>query len=374
MALYLDRLLGVRQNSLGSYPIASGSRSNTALNAAFVNGTSGNAVAVRYMANTTDPIDELYLFLDTITGTRGNITMAAKIYNENAFAARTGSTERDASTATSMPASDDQWIKFTFGTPYTPAIGEILWLVAYNTAADPATDYPHILTSISTAAGGVTGGVGNMAGYTTTAGFSANGSAAGKLPFVIKQGSNYFGQPFTQRATVYSSNQLERGIVITPSEDVVVTGVVFEGGNVAAALIRILADATAPGGTALYEYDLDSDTNQTTNDVCNAKVFSTPVTLSGGTTYKVTMTFSANATIPSGAQIEDYSSYSSMFDTLREYDTMFQPWSAIDNGAGGWTIDKAFLPAITLIVRDYPAISGGSGGGIKLAGRGGLAG
>ena len=98
-----------------------GSRSALSLNAAYVHGVSGPAVAVRYMAQSVDAINELYLFLDGNGGTLGNVTMEAKIYNEHvAIPLSVGATLRATSTATAMPAAVDKWIRFTFGTPYTP--------------------------------------------------------------------------------------------------------------------------------------------------------------------------------------------------------------------------------------------------------------
>ena len=356
----LERLSSVR-SGIGHITGSVGSRTNILLNAAFVNATSGAAVAIRYMAMTADPIDELYIFMDAFAGTLGNITMAAEIFNERAAQpSRPGATSRDTSTATTMPAGADQWIKFAFGTPYTPAVGEILWLVASNTAAAPATDYPQIM-SLTTGLIGDPSGIGPMMGYSTADGFATNGTGAAEMPFVVKQGSNYFSQPFTQRNNApYTSNTLERGMQITLDEDVVIVGAIFDSA-VAFASLRILADATAPGGTALNSYDLSGVANQTTQDYCGGLIFPTPVTLSGGTTYKVTFTFSAVGTAPAAFQIEDYASYSTMFDTLRGYDTMILPWSVLDDGAGGWTTNKSLAPMIKLIVGSFPAIVGGGG-------------
>lgn len=341
--------------SVGSRFGGSGSRTATSLNAAFVNGVSGPAVAVRYLAQTTDTIDELYIFLDNNAGTLGNITMAAEIFNEHATtAARTGSTSRDTSTATVMPAAVDKWIKFTFGTPYTPTVGEVLWLVAYNTSASPAVDYPQILTGTTATLPRVSSASMMAMGYTTTGGFTPSGTAATDMPFMIKQGSRYFGNPWTQRnSTYYTNNTRERGVTLTMSEDVIVNGGTFDvAANLAA--LRIMADATAPGGSALNEYDLDSDANETTNDIIGAKCFDAMVRLRGGTTYKLTLTYSGNSQAPAVMQIEDYSTYSSAFDALRAEDTMICPWGVIDNGAGGWTADKAICPEIGLFVSSFP--------------------
>lgn len=349
-------------NTVGTIAVSGGSRAATSLNTAYSHGVSGNAVAIRWMARTTDTIDALYIFLDNNIGTLGSITMACDIYNENT-GTRAGTTLRDSSTATTMPGAVDKWIKFTFGTPYTPAVGEILWFVCYNTSGAPATNAPLILTGTNAVVGGSVSSLGvNVAvPYTTTSGFSTNGSAAVEMPFVIVQGSNYTAQPFTQQsATYYTNNTLERGIVITPSEDITVNGVLVNTAVSAYNAVNLYASATAPGGSAIATWDLDSDSNQTTGDVCGGKTFSA-VTLTGGSTYRVAMSYGSSSQSPLVLQIEDYASYSSVFDAVRDTDTLQCPAGCIDNGAGGWTADKAICPGIALVVTDNPAQAAGGG-------------
>jgi hypothetical protein len=351
-------------NQVGRINISSGSRTATSLNAAFVNGTSGPAVSIRWMAQTTDPIDELYVFLDSNGGTLGSITMQALVLNENSQT-RPGTTVRATSTATVMPAAVDRWVKFTFGTPYTPAIGEILWLTVHNTSASPTVDFPGILTSTNTYPPQAPL-IGYAACILTSNGFTTNGLTASEMPFVLKCGSNYFGSPFTQFvATSYANNQRQRGIVVTSTEDVVVMGVSFNNTSASYDELKIYDNSTAPGATALATYDLDSVANATTADVCGGTTFA-PFTLTGGLTYKVVLTFAANATTPGIVQIEDYASYSSVFDALRDNDTIGNPWGCIDDGAGGWTIDKSICPALALYVDDSPAIPSGGGGGGRI--------
>ena len=347
--------VGVGQNRS-----ASGSRTNVGLNAAYVHVTSGPAVAVRYMCQTADTIDELYIFLDTIGGTRGNISMECTIYNESTQT-RPSTTARDVSTACAIPAGDDQWVKFTFGTPYTPAVGEILWLVCYNTAGAPATDFPNIMTATTTFPSGpvAAGGIGVASGYSVTAGFSANGTAQLEMPFVIKQGSNYFGSPFTQNAaTFYTNNQLKRGISFTLPVPMVFMGVEISTGAAAYDKFQIFDSSTGPGGSALHEYDLDSDTNEVTGEVCGGKVFNAAITLAAGS-YKAVVTYASNSQSPNVLQIEDYASFSAMFDALVDQDMFQNCPSVIDDGAGGWTTDKSVSPGILLLLDSIPAVAGG---------------
>lgn len=347
--------------AVGMVVSSSGSRTAVSLNAAYVHGTSGPAVAIRFIAQSADAINELYIFLDGNGGTLANVTMECKIYNENTVS-RAGTTVRATSTATAMPASTGKWIKFTFGTPYTPTVGEILWFVAYNTSASPTVDYPQILTG--TNAIGQTSAIGIDMPYSTTNGFSGNGTAQPKAPHVIKAGSAYVGQPFTQLSNSYNTNNTrERGIVVAPTEDITVGGVIFNVGTTAPANLVIYDNATAPGGTALKTVHLDSDTNATTGDVCCGMCFA-PYTFTGGLTYKVTLTFGSSSQLPSVWQIEDYASYSSMFDAMRALDTLNACYGCIDDGAGGWTIDKAICPALALYIVDNPEQSAAGGGHI----------
>lgn len=329
-------------------------RGNTSLNVAYVHATSGKAVGLRYMARTANPIDELYVFLDASIGTIGSITMEAKIYNEGSTAGKPGSTLRDTSTATVVPSAVDKWIKFTFGTPYTPVVGEILWFVVYNTSGAPGTDAPAILTSTNMTVSGPD------AGYTTSDGFTTDGAVA-EVPHVVKQGADYIGQPFTQRSTPWASNSRQRGVVITPTVNVDISGVLFDA-IVALNEFKVYADATAPGGTALLTADLDGVANLITADISGARIFATSLTLDANTTYKGVLTYtSSDATTPAVYEIEDYASYTAVFDALRATDPFFNPWMAIDDGAGGWTILKNYAPAgLALILQSFEAAPPGS--------------
>jgi hypothetical protein len=352
------------QFAVGNINVDSGSRTNFSIDSAYSHGVSGDAIAIRWMATTADPIDELYVFLDANGGTLGSITLACDVYNEGSTAARPGSTLRDSSTATTMPGAVDKWIKFTFGTPYTPAVGEILWLVIYNTSASPTIDYPQIM--LNPTWGGTAQYIARASyAYTTTAGFSADGTVSAKVPFVLVHGANVSGQPWTREGVgQYANNTRERGFVCTPTSDIEVYGAEF-GTNTGAANVnelKIYDNSTAPGGTPLHTFDFDSDANETTGDLCQSKVFDAPITLSGGVTYKVALSFGSSTQGPYRAEIEDYASYSSVFDALRAFNTLTAPWGCLDDGAGGWTIDKAVCPSLALYIDDTVAGSSGGGG------------
>jgi hypothetical protein len=343
----------------GWYNNISGSRGNLALDAAYVHGVSGDAIAVRYSCPTADPINELYVFLDANGGTLGNITMACDIYNEHATTiSQPGSTLRNSSTATVMPDAVDKWIKFTFGTPYTPSVGEIIWLIIRNTSASPTVDFPQLMTT-NTVILGRPAGWGWTECYQTGVGFSSAGaSLSQEMPFIVKQGIKYFGHPYTQiTASYHASNMLKRGIVFTITGSVKIFGVEFTG-IVAYSGFEIFDNATGPGGVPLHTFALGSDANQSRDEVIGAKIFNLPITLPAGT-YKAVLTFAATSPQPYTAQIEDYASYSSVFDELADGFNVCH--GCIDNGAGGWTIEKNATKAIMLLIDEFVASSGSSG-------------
>lgn len=326
-----------------------GARSNLALDSAYVHKTSGDVVAIRYEAPTTDTIDALYVFMDAHGGTIGNITMEAAIYNESA-AAVPGTTQRDVSTATVIPNADDKWIKFTFGTPYTPTKGEILWFVVYNTSASPTVDFPNVM--ITTSASPYIA-PNQMVGYSSTAGLSTAGTQRVTLPFVVTQGSNHFGQPFTQiNVAYYTSNQLKRGFAFTMPATALFYGVAFQASSTTLSGVQIFTSAQNPNDSPAHGYSTGADANETTDELVGAKLFDTSITLTAGASYKCVLTFASNSQSPAVLQIEDYASYSAVFDAM--YDQSSYCWGVIDNGANGWTTDKSISPCIQLLMESIP--------------------
>lgn len=335
--------------AIGNYNFvgSSGGRANVPLNVAYVHGVSGTAGAVRFQARTADPIDELYVMLDANGGTLGNITMACDIYNEHASSStQPGPTLRASSTATAMPAAVDRWIKFTFGTPYTPAVGESIWFVFYNTAAVPATDFPNIQTATNTVSQLPSSTSAVM--ITSTAGFSLGGTVTGEGPFLIKQGANCYGNPTTITGA-FASNTFKRGIIVTPpGVNVSVIGFTVRDGSSAYSGLQVIAGGDGPGGTPLASYALGTDANESRDDVYGGKIFDTPFLMLANQTYRWVLTMGTGVALPGGQLTEDYASYPAEFDA--QVDNFTTCPSIIDNGAGGWTQNNAFRPGIALIV------------------------
>jgi hypothetical protein len=344
--------------NVGSNYGSSGGRVATPLNAAYVNNTSGAGIAIRYQPRTSAAINEAYFFMNSMSGTLANLSVQAIIYNErSALAAQPGTTVRATSTAfvAPVPGAGFGWLKVTFGTPYTPAIGESLWIVLVNTATAPTVDYPNILTATNTSMGRSN----NLTGYSTVSGFSTAGTLQNEMPCIVKIGTGYVGSTITQDLNGFANNTLKRGIVVTPISNM--TFDIWQTSSPSTVLtgIQVFLAPAGPGTTPLYSYTLGTDTNATTDRLFGSKILNPALQLLAGNTYYVVNTLNAATTAPSGGQIEDYASYSSIFDYLT--DGISNCGSVIDNGSGGWTVSNSYIPGITLTPSDLPA--GSSGGG-----------
>ena len=353
----LERLTSINGFlTLGNVIASDGSRTGIALDSAYVHGTSGDAVGWRYCCQSDEAITEFYCFVIAFQDL-ANVTMQCTIRDGATNTLRPGSVLAT-SNATVLPAGDGMWAKFTFA-GYTPAVNEILWFVVENTSADPTNDYPTVMSATNTFFT-TSYAFQHILPYTNTAGFSTNGTVSTEIPFIIKQNSFYVSQPFTQfTSSFYTSNKLERGIVITSEEDIQISGVRMSPSSTYDKF-RILKSTTAPGAAVgAGELEIDLDAGGIFNDQIGAATFA-PFTLVGGRKYYITLTFTANATVPNVWQIEDYSSYSSVFDAIRAYSPIVGVPSVIDDGAGGWTEDNSVAPFIALLVSGYPAISSGA--------------
>lgn len=335
-----DLILG--QSFFGLPQNSSGARTATNLNSAYVHLTSGAGVGIRMSCKYAEAINEVYFFNDAFTGTAANVTLRVRLYNSNSTnKSRPGSTLLATASTVTLSTTADKWVKAEFDTPYTPAIGEVVWFVIDNTASVPATDYPGILVATNAIFPALTGvNFGRIFAYTTASGFSTDGSVATEMPFVVKQGTaRYTGQPFTQGVVYFSVTTLERGIVFTPPFSFSCCAIEW-GSSTADDAIVFTDAATAPGGATLRLLDVDN-----VNEYTGAISFA-PFVFEAGKSYRVTTRKSGSTGGPGCLQIEDYSSYSAVFDAVRESSPFFVPYGCIDDGAGGWTLLKDVCPHI----------------------------
>ena len=335
----------------GSY-ITSGGRTNVSLNSAYVHGTSGAAMAIRYQARSVDPITDFYVMADTAVGNSSNITLGCNLYNEHATSAtQPGSTVRASATNAAYGiAAPPKWIRFVFPTPYTPAIGETLFFVVRNAAVAPTVDYPGILASFN-AAPAYTNLQGNQGHFSTTGGFAAAGTSQTRVPFVVVQGGKSYGYAASiLNAAVFASSTALRGFQIEPPVNIEVCGWQTAIANTNMVNLRIYDNTVPPSGSPLYSFALGTQTNQNRDELIGAKYWP-PVILTGGTTYNVVTSWATANTI-GGATIEDYASFPAVFDDL--VDGFVNCWPVADVG-NVWTLQKGSFINQNLIVSDLIA-------------------
>jgi len=338
--------------SVGALHQSSGAASGFALDSAFVKATSGDAILIRYTCLTADTIDALWVFVHAVTGLV--TAMACDIYNESA-AFSPGTTLRDSSTAVAIPTTT-KWAKFTFGSPYTPTVGEILWFIVYNTTATPASNYPSIRTAATAALGSSSDQYFRLKTFTSINGGVSQISTY-EMPCMVQQGSRYFANPITVfNNTLIASDTNEKGIQFTVPTGLVFTLYGYETTASTSNLdtAKLYADATAPAGSVLASWDLDSDANELTVETQGCKIFDTPYACAAGD-YK--FVFDPGGAVSLGGMgIEDYATYSTEFDTL--FDNWAAPKAVVEN-AGAWTVDGRGIAGIRLLIGVTAAASGG---------------
>lgn len=355
-------------DAIGMHRSASGSTTSIALSTAYVHRTSGNVVAIRHIARSAQPINELMMFQTAVAGTGGAIV--CDIYGEGPSTTQPDDTPiLDSSTATSSTAVANRWVKFTFGTPYTPAVGEILWFVLRNTDAAPGTNNASFHSALS--AGVPDPAMGNIAsqGYSSTVGFSAAGTQSNRTPFMIKEGSLWYGNPFNMAGTAPGSSTLMKGMRFTPRETAKIMAVDMTSGVNNIDKFRIYGPGQLPNDTPLFEWDMDSDAGQTTADLMGMKFFAPanqPI-LQAGVQYSAIFTYVTNGTGITFVTIGDYvgGTYEADIDALRLSDPHACPIYLRDDGANAWVEDKTLMPSIRLLYAERynePSFSGFIGG------------
>lgn len=289
---------------LGGYGLA-GSNTGLALDSDFTLGTGGDCVGVRFLAPPGGVhVDKVYFFLHAADAEGQNLT--CHVANYGASASRAGSSISSVTSAGGTAAS--KWILFTFTDTTALTANELYWVVVGDAAGNG--DGYQIRTrnsSNQTNSSAANFGLGShFGGYTNDSGFTTNGTTI-SYPFafiIVFSDGTVYGHPYTQ-STTDTSNTYERGIKITPTEDIKVSGlVVSAGANIST--IQILEEATIPGGSIWSGFNSGSAYTLTTNQKANNCIWLPSVTtLYGGNTYRITFRYSSAATYPGYNECED---------------------------------------------------------------------
>lgn len=341
--------------TLGQTVGTSGSRTGHALNAAFSRGVSGPAVGIRFRALANQPINEVYAFVFSTTGTRANVSLVARIWDAAASGTQPGTVLRATSNASALPSADLRWIRFAFPTPYTPSVGEYVFITIENTATAPATDFCS-LQNASAAQNPNTNVV--TAFFTTTNGFSSAGTAATEGAHVVLQGSNVVAGNHVTAQGSLATFVGKRGILL--SQDI--KRFKIRWGRVASANnnwtnLQIYDFATPPTGTPLLNFVMPAGLDRLAGI---AELNWDLSTLPGPGPFVLCQVFSASNTVVQIGDTEDYATFSSVFDLFSADNFSYAPY--VQETAGSWVVNRRYFGGLYLEANDIAA----TGGGLRL--------
>jgi hypothetical protein len=340
----------------------SGSRTPLALDSAYVHLTSGDAIAARYRAPVAgDPINEFYAFVDLTTGTRASISLRCRIYGVDGTGARPDSTLLATASSFTYPAADDRWCRFVFDTPYTPAAGEWVMIVVDNNSASPTVNFPSFLNQ--TAADSVVDGsaVLRILGYETTAGFSANGTARLEACHVLvtANGNKVYGNPFCSH-TALTAFTGRRGILVDDKcRGLYLGDLRVVSGSTGYQSVQIFEFSKPPTSSPFFSRDISGSLDKIAG---YASLNLETDTFPGSGPWVICINSTSSVGGNGYMLIEDYSSYSSVFDKF--YDN-FKYCPTVTESAGNWVVDRSRCGGIAVDVDgfvQFPAgriISGG---------------
>ena len=340
--------------------IDSGAATSFTIDSAFVAGVSGDALGVmhQWREAVSNQTVLLYVYITAVTGTPNSVT--AYIYNgaddgENTL--RPDIAEGVIYTSDVVDCSTTGWKVFTF-TGVTRTISTTSWFLVTNTTGTPTSNYFDV--QVRGALDSAQDMANNQAFYghqslTNTAGFSTDGTlAGGTSPTVVTypSGASY-GNPYVAAGAAHASNTNYRGNRFTPTEDMQVSG--FFG------IIdtNFTTMHVAQGASELLNLTVDE-----TSQARSAGAFFAPITLTGGLAYDFLQkagsadTFSATFTMgtspPANVQLAG------------------SPLTYVDGATlGSLTETTTTVYKMAIEISANPAIAGG--GGMRLAGHGGLA-
>lgn len=337
MAYEFSRLVSCRQ--IGFYVATTAA--TLALDSAYVHYTSGDVVGGRFIApvQQTSATLTVYAYCTALSDSSVSDVRCA-LYD-----GPTGSEDIDRPTASAALATSaavdlssvtaPDWITFTITASLTR--GQTYYLLIDNRTADPGTHYPTFQTR---ALLGVAANACKLfRGVYATNGFSADGTTENYAPAMVVKFSDgtLIGCPYVT-TEAHASNANPRGICITPSEDLVVSGILSAayGSALSGHKIRIT------GGADVVTATVDRG-GQADNASCTRFA---PTTLNKGTRYDILHTVGSATTL---------GTIYTMGEASPPADVQSCTWPGagyIDNT----TIDATKIMNLALIVDDNPAI------------------
>lgn len=325
------------------------------VDSAWVFGTSGEAVYIRFCAPEAQSNGALTAYLYCSGAPTGSPTYKAELRDS---APSGDDVDRPDAGAAALATSGDvapaenRWATFAL-TGVTLVEGKYYFICVYNSHETPASNY---------CSWAYRGAIDNMistattyhllvTGYTAD-GFTADGTTttASTGCAVIKFASGaIIGMPYVADGGAHASNQNLRGMRITPSGSITVCGVI--GLGTGAGLYKV---AIYSGETLIVE---SSEMDQFGDTRAGGLRFA-PTDLAAGTAYDVVFTVSANYTVGAIYTMGETE------ENLPADVLACRPWSCayVDGAAAGsLTADAAKIYAMTIAVSGIPTPASGGG-------------
>lgn len=327
---------------------AGGTRTAFALDTAFVLATSGKCIGIRFEAPVTDTIDSILFFVSAAPAVAHDLSVNVCAYGATN---KPGAALANGTVAISGGTTADKWIKAVFTSKPSVVVGTAYWIVIGDAAGD-VSNY----SILSRGTGYSNSGRGMSISYSSTDGFATAGTnVADPSCYVIQFTSGKcVGSPYTYVATSDASANLERGIKITPAEDIVIYGLWASSWD-NAANVKIYPDGQNPGGTIYSGFNGGAAFALTTSAegvlCCNFP----PCTLLGGVTYRVVSDPNGVATAPGYYSIEDDTTHSAILEAAA-FPGVFAACHTEEAAGPVWTDTNSKAPRMILLIQSLPAI------------------
>lgn len=343
-------------------------QSTLALDSAYTFNSAGDAIAHRYASAVNKTLSSVYYYITARAGTTGTLSLSCR-RNTTALSPVTGATQIG-TTQTVTPSTTvsrwnqyswsladvgghatDRYVWFCIGHPSGSA-GNSWTILKHNTTGGNRMQYP------------------DANSFSSTAGFASaitNDTAFSTLVLVFSDGSAV-GSPWTT-TTGTNANTVQQGLRI----DGLTASLVIHGWR---------GTVQSGGPTAFYIWEgtggpsagTDLLSGVTVHTIAAASApdynfFASPVTLAAATQYRFTAEASSYGVLRFQLGTLASGSASDLMLAVQGGGN----WYYTTESGGAWSDTTTEWPAMELIIEDQGAPGAGGGGGLRAAGRGGLA-
>lgn len=268
-----------------------GSQTSQQIDTAYVAGTSGEAVAIKFIAPVASTTVTAYFYATAITG--------SPTFRMELRAGSGSDPDRPDVSGAALATSGSDTVPVagrwsTFALTYTLAAGTVYWVIVYNNHGTPASNhatysYRGALDYASpTQSSNSTTHL--IHGAYTSNGFTTDPTAvAGVCGVIAFSDGTLIGNPYVTTASVHANNANDRGSRFAAPADMIVSGLLLSG--VSTSSVNAYAIYPHDSGTALVNR---SSSYYDENALFGCRF--PPVVLRAGQKYDVVDKFSAAAT------------------------------------------------------------------------------